>query len=194
MAGGGQTSYKFPQDVAVPGMLADLNLDSKVLSFPAGEAIPFGRLCELDTSGNLLLVRGTTAAASNVLAGISVFDVAREQQLATAGGSAGSGFYSQSEMVPVLRKGRIFGAWDNSGAQGVFTTPKVNHPSSTDPSGIRGVFSNGTTTTVVGSEITACPAEILMVKDVSLLTPRRGQAVANGYEYVCLLEVNLPGA
>lgn len=192
---GGQTSYQLRPDIAVPGMLADENLDDKVLSFPAGEAIPFGRLCEVDTSGNLLLVRGSGAnIASNKLAGVSVFDVAREQQLAAAGGSAGSGFYAQSEMVPVLRKGRIFAAWDGSGTQSVFGTPNVNHPSSADASGIRGVFSGGTVSTAAGSEITACPAEILEVRDVSSLTPRRGAAGTNDYEFVCLLEINLPGA
>jgi hypothetical protein len=192
---GQQLTYSQTPDIAVPGMIADENLDSKVVSYPAGENIPFGRLCEVDTSGALHLVFGTGATiANNKLVGVSVFDVAREQQLSTTTGSAGSGFYNSGDMVPVLRKGRIFGAWDGSGSQGIFLTPNVNHPSSSDPNGIRGVFSGGTTTTTAGSEITACPAEILEVKDVSASTPAYGGASANSYTFVCLLEVNLPGA
>lgn len=193
---GGQTSYVRTLDVGVPGMLADLNLDSRVVSFPAGETIPFGRLCEVDSAGNLHLVHGGSAVASanSAIAGVSVFDVAREQVLATTGGSAGNGYYNSGDMVPVMRKGRIFGAWDNSGTQLVYGAVNVHTLSTTDTNGVRGVFSNGAVNTTAGSEITACPAEIITVRNVATLTPQRGAASANDYEYVCLLEVNLPGA
>lgn len=196
MAGGGQTSYQLNPDIAVPGMLADENLDSRVMSVPAGENIPFGRLCEVDSSGNLFLVKGSGATiASGKLAGVSIFDVAREQQLASTGGSAGSGFYAQSELVPVMRKGRIYAAFDGSvtNVQAPFAAPGVNHPSSSDASGIRGVFSGGTTTTTAGAEITTTGTNILYVRDVSTLTPARGAAGTNNYQYVALLEINLPG-
>lgn len=193
-----QTTYGQALDIAVPGMLADMNLDSKVLSFPAGENIAFGRLCEVDSAGLLHHVQGASSTiASGALAGVSVFDVARMQQISSAG-SAGSGYYNSGEMVPVLRKGRIFAAWDGSVqalSQGIFTRPYVNHPSTTpDTNGIRGVFSGGTLSTVAGAEITQVPAEIVMCKDVSGKTAQYGGASANAYTFVCLLEVNLPGA
>lgn len=195
MAGGGQTSYQLNPDVAVPGQLADENLDSRVISFPAGEPIYFGRAVEVDSKGALHLTFGTSAAiASGNFAGISVFDVAREQQLASTGGSAGSGFYASGDMVPVLRKGRIYAAWDNVGSQSVFGSPNINHPSTSDPTGVRGVFTGSTVNTAAGQEVTAAPKEIIMVRDVSALNPRRQASASFDYEYVCLLEVNLPGA
>jgi hypothetical protein len=194
---GGQTSYQLNPDVAVPGMLGDENLDSKVRSFVAGEAIPFGRLCEVDSGGLLHPVQGSgSSIASNKLAGVSVFDVAREQQNAS-GGSSGSGFYASGEAVPVMRKGVCFGAWDGSTqalSQGVFVQPYVNHPSTSDANGIRGVFSGGTLSTAAGAEITQVPAEIVMLGVFDNLTPQRGGASANSYTYVCKLELNLPGA
>jgi hypothetical protein len=62
----------------------------------------------------------------------------------------------------------------------------VNHPSTSDPSDLRGVFSNGSVTTTAGSEITALPASYLEIKDVSTKTN-------SGDPLVCLLELNLPG-
>lgn len=191
----GQTSYNLNPDIAVPGMPADEGLERQVFSAPAGEAIPFGRLCEVDSSGNLFLVKGTGAAiTSGKLAGISIQDVAREQSLATSG-SSGSGYYGQSEMVPVMRKGRIFAAFDGSvtNVQAPFVAPGVNHPSTTDASGIRGVFSGGTVTTTAGAEITQTGTNILYVRDVSTQTPARGAAGTNNYQYVALIELNLPG-
>lgn len=195
MATGGQTSYQLNPDIGVAGQLADENLDSRVVSYPAGEPISFGRLCEVDSSGLLHPVRGTGAnIASDSLAGVSVFDVAREQQLASSGGSAGSGFYGTNDMVPVLRKGRIYAAWDGSGTQAILGRINVNHPSTGDTNGVRGVFTGSATSTTAGAEVTQCPAEILSVRDVSASTPRRNNSAPNDWELICLLEVNLPGA
>ena len=127
---------------------------------------------------------------------MSVFDVAREQQLSASGGSSGAAGYQIGEMVPVLRKGRIFAAWDGGGAQAIFGTPNINHSSTTDANNVKGSFTGTATSVVAGSEIAAAPLEILMVKDVSALTPQRGAASAGaaGPTFVCLLELNLPGA
>lgn len=212
---GGQTSYVLTVDFGVPGQLADLNLDSRIVSIPAGENINFGILCEEDQTAHVLHpVAGsgaTLVTTGRALAGISVFDVAREQQLSsiTGGvvGSGGSGYYQSGEMVPVLRKGRVYACWDGSGTQGDFKSPLVWHPSTSDPFGLRGVFSNGTTSTSVGSELTTAPLEILEVKDVGPTgnnglggNPQRGSGsttplTASGpFTWICLLEVNLPGA
>src|SRR5215472_12439271 len=129
MSGIGQTSYNNQPDIATPGQLADLDLDSRVVSYPAGEAIEFGRLCEVDASGLLHHVQGASnVLASAKLAGVSVKDVAREQQLSSLGGSAGSAHYQSGEMVPVMRKGRIYACWDGSGSQGVMSGVNVWHP------------------------------------------------------------------
>jgi hypothetical protein len=202
---GGQTSYVLTVDFAVPGQLGDTNLDSRIVSIPAGENINFGILCEQDqTYHTLHPVAGsgsTLVTSGRALAGISVFDVAREQQLAQpGGGSSGSGYYQSGEMVPVLRKGRVYACWDGSGSQGDFKAPLVWHPSTSDPYGLRGVFSNGTSSTSVGSELTTAPAEILEVKDVSAQAPQRGSgsttptSASGPFTWICLLEVNLPGA
>lgn len=204
---GGQTSYNTIQDIATPGQLADLNLDSRVVSYPAGENIEFGRLCEVDSAGVLHHVSGVSnvitggTGGTSKLAGVCVKDVAREQQLASSGGSAGSAFYQSGEMVPVLRKGRIFGAFDGSGTASVLSQPNVWHPSTTDTNDIRGVFTLASTSVVAGSEVAQVPAEILTVRDVGSLTPRLGHgnsapgAQPGGpFTFVVLLEVNLPGA
>ncbi len=205
---GGQVTNPYPLtlDIGVPGQLLDENLDSKVLSFPAGENIGFGLLLEVDSAGNVHPVQGTSnvltggVGATSTLAGVSVFDVAREQQLAATGGSAGSGFYVSGEMVPVLRKGRILGAWDGSGTQTIFGRVNAWHPGASDPNGIRGVFTLASTQNTVSSEIAQTPAQILMVRDVSKSTPQRGggnsnAGVATGpWTWVVALEVNLPGA
>ncbi len=202
----GQTAYNNIPDIAVPGMLADENLDSKVLSFVAAETIYPGRLCQVDSAGGLHLVNGASNviagndgnSAACQLAGVSILDVAREQLLAAASGSAGNAYYQSGEMVPVMRKGRVFAAWDNSGTQGIFKTPLVWHPSTTDTNLLRGVFSNTATSSVVaGSEVIACPAEILEVKDCASLTPSRGAGspvTVGPVTWVCKLEINLPGA
>jgi hypothetical protein len=202
---GGQTTNPYPLtiDIGVPGQLVDENLDSKVISFPAGEPIYFGRLCEVDSAGALHLVQGVSnvlnggVGATNATVGVSVFDVAREQSIATGGGSSGSGFYNSGEMVPVLRKGRIFGAMDSNAAATRFGRVNVWHPGVSDPFNTRGVFTLSATATTVGSEISQCPAEIITVQDCSTLVPQRGGGNGNtstACTWVCMLEVNLPGA
>lgn len=187
-----QVRMNLEMDVAVPGMLADENLENRIVSYPAGEAIEFGRLVEISSNGQIFKVRGTGASvAAGAVVGVSVFDVAREQQLASTGGSAGSGFYQSGDMVPVLRKGRIFGQWDGSGSQGNYVSVSVNHPSTSDPSDLRGVFSNGTVTTTAGSEITALGAAFVEVKDVSAAN-NQTNAWGDANQSVCLLDVNLP--
>ena len=169
------------------------------ISFPTGEIILFGRLCEVDSSGNLHPVQGvsnilTGNSGANGLAGISVFDVAREQALAALGGSAGSGYYNSGEMVPVLRKGRIYVSCDSNVAQTPYARPNVWHPGATDPNTLRGVFTVAATSNTVSAEIAQAPAELVIVRDESKATPQYGAAVAPNYTFVMLLEVNLPGA
>lgn len=202
MSGGGQTSYNLSPDVAVPGQLGDLNLDSKIRSYPAGEVIEFGRLVEIDASGLAWKVSGTTTsitAASRNLGGFSIFDTAREQALATAGGSSGTAGYKVGEMVPVLRKGTVYACWDGNGsaitpAFGV--RPNVNHSSTTDANNLKGTLTANTTSSTAGSEIAQAPAEVVILKDTSGLTPQRGAVSpgAAGPTFVMLVEVNLPGA
>lgn len=201
---GGQTSYVLTLDVGVPGQLEDLNLDSKIVSYPAGESIQFGILTEVDSAGLLHPVQGVSnvitggVGATSRLAGVSVFDVAREQQLAATGGSSGSGYYQSGEMVPVLRKGRIFGRCDSTVAQNVYGAIGVWHPSAADSNGIRGVFSMATSSVTVNSELQTCPATIVTVRDVSTGAPQRAAGppvTAPGvWTCICLLEVNLPGS
>jgi hypothetical protein len=197
---GGQTAYNLNPDIAVPGQIADLSLDNHIVSFPAGEVIEFGRAVEVDSNGVAWKVKGAGASlAAGKFAGVTVFDLAREQQMASTGGSSGLAGYQVGEMVPVMRKGRIYGCWDGgtgSFSQGVFVTPNINHSSTTDANNIKGTFTGNATSSTVGSEIAAAPAEIVMVRDVSALVPSRGATSAGsaGPTYVCLLELNLPGA
>ncbi len=171
-----QTSYSLDPAVGLPGMPADTGYND-IRSYPCSEDIPFGVLCEL-ASGKVRRCQQSGSGLGSTVVGVSVYDPAREQQVPSAGTGAGS--YKSGEMVPLLRKGRVFAQW-NGTTQTALTQPNVNHPSSSDPSGIRGVFTDASTSTTAGSEITQCPASILMVRDT-------------GSTSLCLVEINLPGA
>lgn len=136
-----QTTYNQFASVAVAGMLYDGVLNTDKCAYPASEVIPFGRACEV-VNGAVRLCQGTTQEVPNLI-GVSIYKDAHY-----AGG------YQIGEMVPLLRKGRIWvelaagttGAVELEGAN-------VSH-SSTIPTD-RGKFTDAAANGTAGTEISS---------------------------------------
>lgn len=95
-----QSTYSVDSPICQLGQLADTGVKEEV-SYPAAEAIPFGRAVELDSGGTKVqLVQGTGQAIAK-LVGVSIYDATKEPD--TVGGG-----YKIGEVVRVLRKGRIY--------------------------------------------------------------------------------------
>lgn len=101
-----QTSYTLDHAVAYAGQIADVWLAQDLTSFPASEVIPAGRMCEV-TAGKARLAQSTT---QDVVAGVGVGGVSVYNAMAIAGG------YQIGDMVPLLRKGRIWVDFVGTGA------------------------------------------------------------------------------
>lgn len=96
-----QSTYSVDYPICQLGQLADTGTKEEV-SYPAAEAIPFGRAVELDSTGTKVqLVQGTGQAIAK-LVGVSILDATKEPD------PAGGGGYKIGEVVRVLRKGRIY--------------------------------------------------------------------------------------
>lgn len=96
----GQTAYNIDRGIALAGMLADNGPDTVIEAWPASEVIPAGVMCEI-VSGAARVTR-STGQDSPTLGGVSVFKGMVEY-------NAGNGEYRIGDMVPLLRKGRIWG-------------------------------------------------------------------------------------
>lgn len=156
-----QTNFSINPPIGLPGMRFD-NGPHEVRAFPAKVAIPFGVLCEFTT-----LADGVTRAVQPVqdagtagsflpnLAGISEYDAMREQGYA-AGGTIGQGYYKAGEMVPCVRRGRMFVAFSGSGTWPEYAAVRVQHNS--DGSSGAGVFTMAAASTTLHAEIDTAPS------------------------------------
>lgn len=156
-----------------PGQLYDLAAmrSGDMISLVAGTTIPFGVLCELNSTGVLQPVQDTNAnwpptgtAAGTSLAGISVWDpMGAEQGFVnpavppTTAGSSAPG-YLKGQRVPVLRRGRIWVPWDGGGMPTRIGNINVWH--SSDASHPQGVFTFSAANTGAGVEVSICPSSI----------------------------------
>lgn len=138
-----QTSYTAAPAVAVEGQVVECEA---VTSLPAAETIPAGRFVEI-SSGK---VRLPQAATLGKLVGVSMYSPTKEQD--------GTGEYKTGDMVPVLRKGKIWVAWTGT-THAALTSRNVRHASTDGNSEAqhRGKVTDASTSASAGSEITALP-------------------------------------
>lgn len=137
-----QTVYTLDHAVAYAGQIADVWLAQDLTSFPASEVIPAGRMCEV-TAGKARLAQSTT---QDVVAGVGVGGVSVYNAMAIAGG------YQIGDMVPLLRKGRIWVDFVGTGATEL-EDAKYKHSSTvaTDRGKFTDAASDATATTEVSS-------------------------------------------
>lgn len=123
---------------AVAGMIADQNERAEITSYPASELIPAGRACELQADGTLKLPQSTTLG--NVK-GVSIYQASRPPIA-----------YQIGEMVPLMRRGRIWAEFTGSGATDGETL-RIEHSTTTATD--RGKFTDKAISAVAGTEVDA---------------------------------------
>lgn len=136
-----QTTYADAPTIALAGMLADSgNYD--ISSYPAAEDIPPGRLCEIKSDGTIELPKGTTLGNP---AGVSCY-----LSMSPPGG------YKAGDMVPCVRKGRVWADFTGTGATDGEAV-KVRHASddSNSEAQHRGKFTDAAASVTVGQEKSA---------------------------------------
>lgn len=173
----GQVTYTLFPSVAVPGQLGD-NTVNRIVSKVAAESINPGRAVELASDGNIQQCQ-QTGSTLNVY-GVAILLTMREglgqqNDSATLGGAV----YSVGDVVPVLRRGSLYGEWKGT-TQVEGNKPNVYHSSTTATD--RGKFTDASTSTGAGTEVANAPSWIQI------------RAVLSGSGNVVLLDVNAPGA
>lgn len=138
-----QTSYTTDLTAAISGMLAD-NGPKEIDAKPAAEVIPPGRGVTLKSDGTVELPKD--AALANLF-GVSVYR-----------SSAPPGGYQIGDMVPILRKGRIWADFTGTGATEL-EQMKLRHASTDGASQAqhRGKFTDAAADVDAGEEVTAIP-------------------------------------
>lgn len=169
-----QTSYNTDVVIGVPGQPRASTIHEMIVSYPAGEVINFGRAVAVNSSGLLQQVQETGDGLLAGLLGVSVYQPAREQAYPPTFGGAQ---YQVGEMVPVMRRGRIFAEW-NGTTQGYCAAVNVNCSSTTDTN--RGIFTDAAISAVAGSEIAVATGMVLYAP--------------TGVSNLCELDINLPAA
>lgn len=161
-----QTTFNLNPPLGIPGQMFD-DGPKEVRSFPAASDTLFGTLCEVTTSGTVQAVQDSTTGGSflPVLAGIALFNPMHEQAYVNAGGTAGNGYWRKGEMVPCLRRGRVFAAYDGGGTVGEYTAIRVWH--SSDGTHLQGTFTMTAAATTAGAEIDLAPNCLGIVKDAA---------------------------
>lgn len=152
-----QTTFNVAPPAGYPGMpFDDGPLEKR--AFPAAEDIPFGVLCELLANGSIQRVQdaGTAGSFLPKLAGISMYAPIREQAYVGGGGAAGNGYWKKGEMVPVVRRGRVWAQFDAGGTWPEYAAVNVHHNS--DGSAGAGVFTLTAVSTTSHAEIDVAPA------------------------------------
>lgn len=180
----GQITYSLFPPQADPGQLAD-NTVNRFWSMPAASAVYPGRVLEPASDGvscQMVQDTGSTAYTSQTVLGCSILLTAREGTGAVSNtiGNVNGAVFNPGDMVPVLRRGALFGEWAGT-TQTALGTPNVKH-SSTTPAN-QGVFTDAAPSGTAGSEVSALPKEF-QVKPPALA----------GTGSIVLVEVNFPGA
>jgi hypothetical protein len=144
-----QTTITQYHGTAVPGQLDSQSEDFVIDSWPASVVIPFGVVVEVANDAVNLPI----STSLGTVAGISVFADARMGGTYAPGGSSA---YQVGEMVPVLRRGRIYANY-HGGSQSNYGSVNVWHPSTDGSSNLKyaGYITNTATSTTAGQEIAA---------------------------------------
>jgi len=159
-----QTTYSVDAPQAIEGQLFDADLaGNDLVSFPAASDISAGRMVELLANGTVQETQSVTLAN---LAGIAIH---KPMQTAAAAAAPGKTF-KQGEMVPCLRRGRVFvattGAAPTAGAA-------LNVNSNAAAAGDRGKA----TVSAPGANILATPVKCFKASSVAGL---------------CVAEISIP--
>lgn len=159
-----QTSYAASPTIAVAGMLADTG-DKDIASYPAAEVIPAGRVCVLKSDGTCELPKNEGAlptSGAGAPIGVSCYLSASPP-----------GGYQIGDMVPLVRKGRVWAEFEGTGATDL-EVMNVRHSSTVATH--RGKVTDAATSTSEGVEISALPRTV----------------ARKGTTGLALVEVNLP--
>lgn len=153
---------------------------------PAVSLIQAGDLLErvFDATSATYVVRSAQSlnGALKSLAGVAVFKEARQPVAPPYTGTLTTG-YQIGEMVPYVRKGKIYAKWlsNASAAQVPYSSPNYAH-SSTPSLTASGAFTDKVAAVGAGVEVDACPTGISLCEDVTATL---------GFT-VCLVDLNLP--
>lgn len=150
------TSYTLAPDAGVAGMIADFSSPQNVVSALANEAIPFGRIVELTATsdpGSPWTVQLPQGVTLGKVLGVAVYDATHLP-----------GGYAIGEMVPVLRRGKIWIEY-TGGTQLALTALNVLHSSTIATN--RGKATMTATSATTGAEIDVTTIICAGVKGVS---------------------------
>ena len=203
----GQTNYSLAPLAGVPGKIFDFAAlqSGDIVSFVAGTLIPFGVMCELTSSGTLQPVQdinadwppsGATTGTS--LAGVSVFDAEGVMQdylgsapsIPPSGGGSSTKGYPAGYRVPVLRRGRIWMAYDGQGTPTRIGSVNVWHSSTgAHP---QGVITFTATSAGAGTEVSTAPSSFESFNPDGTQAFSGTDSFGNAISAICV-SVNLPG-
>jgi len=154
-----QTTYNRSRAKAVPGLISE-EMDNFVVSYPAAEDIPPGRLVVLNSDGALELPQDTSFAKP---VGVSAFSPTNQQAAIPADGF----LYKEGDMVPVVRRGRVWAEVSSSSEPEALVEANVKHSSTTSTH--RGKFTTNAVSSSSGAEVAdAGPVLFVMKESTSL--------------------------
>jgi hypothetical protein len=130
-----QTSFSVDSAVALPGQLAD-NGPHEVIEMVAAETIAPGRLVVYNASSGKCELPQSASLDLKLVLGVAMYEATNPQ--AVAGGFT----YAAGDVVPILRKGRIYASF-SGGTDTAYTFANVKHSSTTATD--RGKFSASAT-------------------------------------------------
>lgn len=166
-----QTTFTVDNPICQLGQIADGTSVKEEVAYVAAEAIPFGRMVELDATGTKVqLPQGSTVNAIAKPVGVSIYDATKEPD--TVGGG-----YKIGEVVRVLRKGRIYAEFSGT-TDAALTSANVFHSSTIATN--RGKFTDTAGNAGVGVEVDSQN----LAKFVRPINASQAGA--------CLVELNLP--
>jgi|ERR1700722_303797 len=184
----GQTTYNLSPAEASPGQIGDLE-DYSIESFVASAVVNPGRAVQLSADGKscnqVSQTSSSTTTPPNKVLGVAVLKTARAPADAGFSYTGTPQQYQIGEMVPVMKRGKVFVEWSSTTAQPVGTNVGLNiYSSSTASTGTNnGKFTANTASDTGGSEILPVPG------GMRLKPPAR---TTSGN--IALLEINLPGS
>jgi len=164
---GGQLNFSRGMRPARVGMLMDLLAlqGGDIITRIAAADIGFGVAVEFKSDGTVQPVQDTHAnwppPAATPFAGVTIYDpVAVEMnytRFAVPPSGAGTSVvgYLKGMAVPILRRGRMWMAFDGGGTLVKFGTPNLWH--SSDGTNLQGVATFSAIVTTAGAEIEAAP-------------------------------------
>lgn len=151
-----QNTHAFAPAVGLAGLIED-SAYADVRSYVAAVDIPFGRMVEVNASGQVVLPLSTTLGR---LAGIAARPHSKDPYGVGADvANSNAHGWKAGDIVPVICKGQVWAEFDGTAATAVALTPlNVRHPSgsvATTVAVTRGKLTNAAADVDAGEEITA---------------------------------------